>query len=525
MTLTINELDQVLGYDPATHSFAGLPTHGPQAQIPAADRRIVPNAPKPYALPSATAPRSQLPAAQAMQAPDVTQDLSSTGLPSMTSPQAPADIAKPKESAWQKIKHGLATAGNIAGDVFAPGVMMNIPGTEMNKNAQAWKRLQAEGEQAKTEQEKAAAENLKQGWQPVVLGTNPVTGEPIIGPAKFAGTLGAASLRGQTAEDVTGQKTEARHEDVATQQQGENQRAANKPPTAEQNRQWQAGAEESLAQGTINDADRQRLAGLERNAKLSGVNPAIVSQVGQPPIAADFPKGKEDPDFKKADAAWGKQVTDLQNAQAAIRGAAFGNARPVQVVDENGNLRYMSAGQAEQLGVAGAAEGTKAMSKQAQFKDITNASQQVRRALEVGGNANFTPDQVAKLTLAMHESDPGVMANEISNLAASGLNPEQQTLVTWLFQLQERALSLRNIAGMGQGSETTRQAILKALPGITSGSKDMAIKQMDAFDNMVANLATGIPKVKGQGGAATGGENTGGRQSVKDWQANRNKPQ
>lgn len=218
MPLSLNDLDAVLGYDPATHSVAGLPSLGP----------------KPYALPSATSPRSQLPAAQAMQAPDVKPDLSSTGLPSMTSPQAPANIAKPKESVWQKLGHGLATAGNIAGDVFAPGVMMNIPGTEMNRNAQAWRRLQAEGEQAKTEQEKAAAENLKQGWQPVVLGTNPVTGEPIIGPAKFAGTLGAASLRGQTAEDVTGQKAEARHEDVATQQGGALARAELPGKTAQE---------------------------------------------------------------------------------------------------------------------------------------------------------------------------------------------------------------------------------------------------------------------------------------------------
>ena len=32
-----------------------------------------------------------------------------------------------------KIGHGLAEAGNIAGDILAPGVMQNIPGTEMHK--------------------------------------------------------------------------------------------------------------------------------------------------------------------------------------------------------------------------------------------------------------------------------------------------------------------------------------------------------------------------------------------------------
>ena len=36
-----------------------------------------------------------------------------------------------------KIEHGLAKAGNIAGDIVAPGTMANIPGTELNQQEQA----------------------------------------------------------------------------------------------------------------------------------------------------------------------------------------------------------------------------------------------------------------------------------------------------------------------------------------------------------------------------------------------------
>jgi hypothetical protein len=35
-----------------------------------------------------------------------------------------------------KIAHVLSVAGNIAGDIFAPGVMARIPGTQMNRQVQ-----------------------------------------------------------------------------------------------------------------------------------------------------------------------------------------------------------------------------------------------------------------------------------------------------------------------------------------------------------------------------------------------------
>lgn len=48
-----------------------------------------------------------------------------------------------------KIEHGLAKAGNIAGNIVAPGTMSLIPGTELNKQEQ---RTRAEGEVAQGEE-------------------------------------------------------------------------------------------------------------------------------------------------------------------------------------------------------------------------------------------------------------------------------------------------------------------------------------------------------------------------------------
>lgn len=203
MPLSLNDLDAVLGYDPATHSVAGLPSLGP----------------KPYALPSATAPRSQLPAAQAMQAPDVRPDISSTGLPSMTSPQAPTNIAKPKESVWQKIAHGAETAG----DILAPNLTQRIPGTELNRQWQEMRQAKLGGEEAKTELEKAQAA----GWAPMSVGTD-VNGNPIWAPMRSAGQIQAGLTKTAEQEKGKGERQEtgieAKKENLETTEEGKEKR-------------------------------------------------------------------------------------------------------------------------------------------------------------------------------------------------------------------------------------------------------------------------------------------------------------
>src|ERR1039458_3828703 len=52
-----------------------------------------------------------------------------------------------------KVGHILSTVGNIAGDVFAPGVMANIPGTDLNKRLQ---EHSLQGEIAGQQKEKVA---------------------------------------------------------------------------------------------------------------------------------------------------------------------------------------------------------------------------------------------------------------------------------------------------------------------------------------------------------------------------------
>jgi len=386
-----------------------------------------------------------------------------------------------------KFLHGLSRVGNIAADILAPNVAANVPGSDVYNRAESGRNLQHFGVAEEAQERQKQGEALEAGSN-LVPYTDPTSGITTMIPMKSLGQVTAAGVRANAT--TTGAETRKEGaEDVAKIRTN-----VTKPPTSQQEKEWYQQAGEKLNSGTLSDADRTKLAGMQRAEKATGVGSEITSQIGNPPVPADFPNGAKDPGYLAANREWGIKAMNLKNQEAAVRGVSGREAQPLAVLDENGDLRYMAAKQAEAAGVAPAGEGVKAMSRQAQIADITNASQNVRAALKAGGSTNFTPEQVAKLSLAMHEGDPNVMRDEITSLAASGLSPQQQDLVTWLYQLQERALSLRNIAGMGQGSETTRMAILKALPAITSGNVDMATKQLDAFDNMVSNLEKGVAK-------------------------------
>jgi hypothetical protein len=227
------------------------------------------------------------------------------------------------------------------------------------------------------------------------------------------------------------------------------------------------------------------------------LKPEIYAQIGALPETSTY-KGQDLGSVEAARAAWGRDYQHLQTqeaiAPAQARGQAYGYYRVYNGIDPTtGVMRPMWAGEAVQNGVLPASEGMKIMSKEAQFNDINFASQQMRKALN-GLDEKFSPTQVALLTAAMKEEDPTIRNNEIGALVTQNLTEPQRDFVTWANQLNERAMSLRNLAGMGQGSEDLRDAVRNTLPGVRSGDRAMALKQLDAFDNLTANLRKGIPK-------------------------------
>jgi hypothetical protein len=76
----------------------------------------------------------------------------------------------------------------------------------------------------------------------------------------------------------------------------------------------------------------------------------------------------------------------------------------------------------------------------------------------------------------------------------NSLSDAQKDFVIAATQMNERVLSLRNVAGMGQGAQDLRQAIQATLPGAGSGDKKTMLKQLDAFDQQASLLRKGVIK-------------------------------
>jgi hypothetical protein len=189
-------LDELLGYDPVTHSIAGLPTMGNSGhpiiaaragnQPPAAPEMNTPGY-SPDALgsslPGITRPQAtsaDLPALAKQSGNTIKQEGQSQfklGMPHVTDqPETPGYYQQreavnqyEKEHPWGsdisahpgflgKIGHALGVAGNIAGEAFAPGVMLNIPGSDLNRRLQSNENLKGEVATQKPELAELAGE-------------------------------------------------------------------------------------------------------------------------------------------------------------------------------------------------------------------------------------------------------------------------------------------------------------------------------------------------------------------------------
>lgn len=244
-----------------------------------------------------------------------------------------------------------------------------------------------------------------------------------------------------------------------------------------------------------------------KEKQLLRVEPSIAAMVGDPPNPADYKKGRSDPEYGKALSKWGQGVFAKEKEKAEAigeaRAKAFNEYRGVDVMDEQGNVFYTTMKNAIDMGMTGAGEGIKLRPREAQINDIQVASGKMRDAINSMKEPKFSVGQIAKLRYALETEDPSLANTELSALASQDLTEEQQDFVIWVRQLNERAMSLRNVAGMGTGAQDLRSAIRALIPGIRSGSKQMMLKQLDAFDNQVKILKGGIahPGVKKTGAA------------------------
>jgi hypothetical protein len=172
---------------------------------------------------------------------------------------------------------------------------------------------------------------------------------------------------------------------------------------------------------------------------------------------------------------------------AKARERAYQNSRVVSVYDpESNSIQQMSLGQMLQKPLGYYSQANSAMqvkNRQALFSEILDySSGQLKTAIAALGDNDFSAENRAKLAVALRAENPRSAVEEfIQSTAANTLSEPQQEYVMTLVSLDESALSLRSLAGLGSGSDQLRSAIVKMLPGAGTPSKKYAERQLDLF--------------------------------------------
>lgn len=190
--------------------------------------------------------------------------------------------------------------------------------------------------------------------------------------------------------------------------------------------------------------------------------------------------------------------TDRMNAYAQIYAKMRGQVYQYSVIDNNTGEpvmvnantindnpgRYMAGSLGQTL-----------KNREGVFDEIKYTAGQFDDALKGMTDNDFKSLPRAQIAMALKSRDPrSAMSEFIGSEVGASLSPAQVEYVTGLTSLQESAMSLRTIAGMGQGSDTLRNAIIAMLPGPATPSIPYARRQMALFNGELEALHKPIPQ-------------------------------
>jgi hypothetical protein len=141
-----------------------------------------------------------------------------------------------------------------------------------------------------------------------------------------------------------------------------------------------------------------------------------------------------------------------------------------------------------------ASQGDKSMTRESVFSDIKMNSGMAREAIN-NLKKPFSTEQRGQLAMALSSSDPAHAWDAFWHSSiADTLTPDQVDYVTSIASIQENAMALRSVQGLGQGSDELRSAIRKMVPSGETPNPQFGNRQLDIFDAIVSRLESGVPK-------------------------------
>jgi hypothetical protein len=402
-----------------------------------------------------------------------------------------------------KVGHVAAKIGNIAGDIVAPAVMANIPGTELNKKIEGEREEKLRG-QAETRESEAGLRKANTGL--------------LEDQAKYDTPEKRQAYMDANPDLFKGTSDFEKHDYVLS---GKFPQKEPTPPAAKIAFHYETQDGKMLAvyeDGTTKEfpAGKEK----EIQEKYPGLTADELAMF--PPPARE--KFKTDEEFAAARADWGQKLSKYKENQK-IREAIAGRAplqREYSVLDtKNGNQpsyvtpemlaaepgRYMPAGPA-----------ATALNKTGLMEDIRSTLNKARDAVGRMGNEGFDAKQRAWIAAGL-AAPQGQAGQYTESLLRSALTDAQQDYIIALFQMKENAMAMRTILGAGQGSEDLRTAITQTLPGAGTPSKEFFNKQVNAVEQTLNRLERGVPKVPLNPEKQTTGNKEGGEAPKKKWNA------
>jgi hypothetical protein len=144
---------------------------------------------------------------------------------------------------------------------------------------------------------------------------------------------------------------------------------------------------------------------------------------------------------------------------------------------------------------APAGPGIPTMQRGAQFRALKSSIALARES--VANLPNWDAGTRAQLANMMASDDPGTIREWLRGSVGSTMTDKQKEAVQNLAILSEDALSLRNLMGLGQGSDMVRKAVGGLLPSGKTPDKKYALDQLDRFERLRSQLEQGNPTLGG----------------------------
>lgn len=250
------------------------------------------------------------------------------------------------------------------------------------------------------------------------------------------------------------------------------------------------------------------MATMAKVAGEGGLGPNEMADVGK--LTAAIKKSTIiSPEERNSALAYLAANTTPASAQQSgvVRATIMAGAREYPVINkQSGELEMRNASEINaspgNFAPAGAEAG--AMAKRAVFDDLHFNIDTARKAIT--GLASLDVKTRGQLAYALRDTDPkSAVQSFLTGAIGSKMTPEQREAVQSIQILHENAMSLRSVAGMGQGSDELRRAIWATLPSAKSVDKNYMLSQINKFEEVVKRLEGGVPGMKNRGGGSGGG--------------------